>query len=170
MKKKSVKAAFYAGAVILACFYLLVLWWGKNPDVGLEYRMYYLTHELSDWPGYGKLSYEPGTTEYCTTLKDKDGNERSINVCRRKGKGWKEDQYEGSTNSGKDAYLYYVLTARQRMPPISVKSRSLRETAGSKFTATTEKLEKYRVQEHLHLKSENLRKRNVTRFILWQIM
>lgn len=73
MKKKSVKAAFYAGAVILACFYLLVLWWGKNPDVGLEYRMYYLTHELSDWPGYGKLSYEPGTTEYCTTLKDKDG-------------------------------------------------------------------------------------------------
>ena len=68
MKKKSVKAAFYAGAVILACFYLLVLWWGKNPDVGLEYRMYYLTHELSDWPGYGKLSYEPGTTEYCTTL------------------------------------------------------------------------------------------------------
>ena len=80
MKKKSVKAAFYAGAVILACFYLLVLWWGKNPDVGLEYRMYYLTHELSDWPGYGKLSYEPGTTEYCTTLKDKDGNERSINV------------------------------------------------------------------------------------------
>ena len=81
----------------------------KNPDVGLEYRMYYLTHELSDWPGYGKLSYEPGTTEYCTTLKDKDGNERSINVCRRKGKGWKEDQYEGSTNSGKDAYLYYVL-------------------------------------------------------------
>jgi len=56
------------------------------------------------------------------------------------------------------------------MPPISVKSRSLRETAGSKFTATTEKLEKYRVQEHLHLKSENLRKRNVTRFILWQIM
>ena len=81
MKKKSVKAAFYAGAVILACFYLLVLWWGKNPDVGLEYRMYYLTHELSDWPGYGKLSYEPGTTEYCTTLKDKDGNERSINVC-----------------------------------------------------------------------------------------
>ena len=75
MKKKSVKAAFYAGAVILACFYLLVLWWGKNPDVGLEYRMYYLTHELSDWPGYGKLSYEQGTTEYCTTLKDKDGNE-----------------------------------------------------------------------------------------------
>ena len=109
MKKKSVTAAVYAGAGILACFYLLVVWWGKNPDVGLEYRMYYLTHELSDWPGYGKLSYEPGTTEYCTTLKDKDGNERSINVCRRKGKGWKEDQYEGSTNSGKDAYLYYVL-------------------------------------------------------------
>ena len=80
MKKKSVKAAFYAGAVILACFYLLVLWWGKNPDVGLEYRMYYLTHELSDWPGYGKLSYEPGTTEYCTTLKDKDGNESVVYV------------------------------------------------------------------------------------------
>ena len=48
MKKKSVKAAFYAGAVILACFYLLVLWWGKNPDVGLEYRMYYLTGRATE--------------------------------------------------------------------------------------------------------------------------
>lgn len=56
------------------------------------------------------------------------------------------------------------------MPLISVKSRSLQETEGSRFTATTEKSEKYRVQEHLHLKSENLKKRNVTRFILWQIM
>ena len=55
------------------------------------------------------MSFLTGRATDCTTLKDKDGNERSINVCRRKGKGWKEDQYEGSTNSGKDAYLYYVL-------------------------------------------------------------
>lgn len=109
MKKKGVKAAFYAGSVVLAVFYLLVLWWGKNPKVGLEYKMYYITHELSDWPGYGNLSYQPGTIEYCTNLKDKNGNEQMFNVCQRKGKGWKEDQYEGSKNSEKDSYIYYVL-------------------------------------------------------------
>lgn len=115
MKKKGVKAVFYAASVILAVFYLLVLWWGKNPDVGLEYKMYYITHELSDWPGYGRLLYEQGITEYCTTLKDRNGNERPFQVCQRKGKGWQEDQYEGSKNSGKEAYIYYVLNDTQDM-------------------------------------------------------
>lgn len=132
--------------------------------------MYYLTHELSDWPGYGKLSYEPGTTEYCTTLKDKDGNERSINVCRRKGKGWKEDQYEGSTNSGKDAYLYYVLNRTAENASYQCEVTEFAGNGRVEVYCNDRKLEKYRVQEHLHLKSENLRKRNVTRFILWQIM
>lgn len=110
MKNKSRKILFYAGAVILAAFYLCVLWWGQNPKVGLEYRMYYITHELSDWPGYGKLSYVPGTIEYCTKLKNRNGEEVSYRVCQRKGQGWKEEQYEGSKNSGQEAYVYYVLS------------------------------------------------------------
>lgn len=109
MKSKGKKILFYMGAVLLAVFYLCVLWWGQNPKVGLEYRMYYITHELSDWPGYGKLSYASGTTEYCTALKDRNGTEVSYQVCQRKGQGWQKEQYEGSKNSGQEAYLYYVL-------------------------------------------------------------
>lgn len=108
MKKKTKNIVIYAGSVFLAAFYLLVLWWGQNPKVGLEYRMYYITHELSDWPGYGNLSYEPGTVEYCTELKDRNGKEMPFLVCQRKGQGWQEEQYEGSKNSGQESYLYYV--------------------------------------------------------------
>lgn len=103
------KVMFYVGAVLLAVFYVVVLWWGQNPKVGTEYRMYYITHELSDWPGYGKLNYTPGTVEYCTGLWDRNGKEVTYQVCRRKGKGWNTEQYEGSKNSEKESYVYYVL-------------------------------------------------------------
>ena len=71
MKSKSVKGAgcsvknalLYIVCAVLVVFYLIVLWLGFNPDVCLEYKMYYLTNELSDWPGYGKLPYELGTVE-----------------------------------------------------------------------------------------------------------
>lgn len=109
MIKNNKKVIFYAGAIMLVVFYVVVLWWGQNPKVGLEYRMYYITHELSDWPGYGKLSYVPGTVEYCTGLKNRSGEDVSWQVCRRKGKGWNTEQYEGSKNSADKAYVYYVL-------------------------------------------------------------
>lgn len=102
------KMIFYACSMLLACFYLTVLWWGKHPNVGIEYRMYYITHELSDWPGYGKLYYTPGVVEYCTELKNQEGKELS-NVCRRKGQGFAEWQYNGSVNAAETATLYYLL-------------------------------------------------------------
>jgi hypothetical protein len=98
----------YILSAILVIFYVCVLWWGQHPDVGLEYRMYYITHELSDWCGYGNLSYTPGTVEYCTELKDRNGTPVSYRVCQRKGTGWESEQYEGSISSGDTSYLYYV--------------------------------------------------------------
>ena len=55
MRKNIARVLLYTACAVLVVFYILVLWWGKNPKVGTEYRMYYLTHELTDWPGYGNL-------------------------------------------------------------------------------------------------------------------
>ena len=101
------KVCLYGICAVLAGFYLLVLWWGKNPNVEDEYRMYYITHELSDWPGYGNLSYEPGTLEYMVSLKDRNGKDRSVKVCQTKGTGWEEEQYEGSVSKGDTSYVYF---------------------------------------------------------------
>ena len=107
-KKKWLKMTAYIISAILVIFYLVVLWWGSHPDVGIEYRMYYITHELSDWPGYGRLSYKPGTEEICTGLKDRNGQDVTYTVCHRKGKGWQEEQYEGSVNDNTTSYIYYL--------------------------------------------------------------
>lgn len=94
MRKNIARVLLYTACAVLVVFYILVLWWGKNPKVGTEYRMYYLTHELTDWPGYGNLKYTFGTKEICTEHKDRNGKEQS-NVCSRKGQGWqKTKRYE----------------------------------------------------------------------------
>lgn len=103
------KIVLYAVCVLFVVFYLLVFWWGKHPNVGIEYKMFYLTNELSDWPGYGNLVYQTGTEEICTGLKDRNGKEVSYQVCRRKGQGWKKEQYEGSVNSGPNSWIYYLM-------------------------------------------------------------
>ena len=108
MRKNIARVLLYAACAVLVVFYILVLWWGKNPKVGTEYRMYYLTHELTDWPGYGNLKYTFGTKEICTEHKDRNGKEQS-NVCSRKGQGWqKTKRYEGTKNTDKDSYIYYI--------------------------------------------------------------
>ena len=91
MRKNIARVLLYAACAVLVVFYILVLWWGKNPKVGTEYRMYYLTHELTDWPGYGNLKYTFGTKEICTEHKDRNGKEQS-NVCSRKGQGWQKSK------------------------------------------------------------------------------
>ena len=106
MRKNIARVLLYTACAVLVVFYILVLWWGKNPKVGTEYRMYYLTHELTDWPGYGNLKYTFGTKEICTEHKDRNGKEQS-NVCSRKGQGWqKTKRYEGTKNTDKDSYIY----------------------------------------------------------------
>ena len=66
MKKNIARILLYIICAVLVVFYIMVLWWGKNPKVGIEYRMYYLTHELTDWPGYGNLKYKYETKEIIT--------------------------------------------------------------------------------------------------------
>ena len=108
MRKNIARVLLYTACAVLVVFYILVLWWGKNPKVGTEYRMYYLTHELTDWPGYGNLKYTFGTKEICTEHKDRNGKEQS-NVCSRKGQGWqKTKRYEGTKNTDKDSYLSLI--------------------------------------------------------------
>lgn len=107
------RAALYTACGVLILFYLAVLWLSVHPEVCMEYRMYYLTHELTDWPGYGKLSYELGTLEYCTGYYDKNGEKYTHLICRRKGQGWEKYQNEGSINRKENAYLYYLPTTSQ---------------------------------------------------------
>lgn len=107
-KHSVINVILYVVCAILVVFYLAVLWLGFNPDVCLEYKMYYLTNELSDWPGYGKLPYELGTEEYCTGYWDRDGNKYTHNICKRKGQGWEKYQNEGSCNAEDTASIYYL--------------------------------------------------------------
>lgn len=107
-KHSVINVILYIVCAVLVVFYLAVLWFGFNPNVCLEYKMYYLTNELSDWPGYGKLTYEMGTVEYCTGRWDKEGNIYTHNICKRKGQGWEKYQNEGSCNKGDTSYIYYL--------------------------------------------------------------
>ena len=37
MRKNIARVLLYAACAVLVVFYILVLWWGKNPKVGTEY-------------------------------------------------------------------------------------------------------------------------------------
>lgn len=102
------KVLMLAISVCFVMFYICVLIWGKNPQVGIEYEMYYITHELSDWPGYGKLAYEYGTVEFCTGLRDRNNEYVPYKVCQRKGQGWNRNQYDGSVNDNAESFIYYM--------------------------------------------------------------
>lgn len=102
------KILMWAISVCFVIFYLCVFVWGSNPRVGTEYRMYYITHELSDWPGYGKLDYDYGTIEYCTGIRDRNNAFVTYNVCQRKGQGWEREQYDGSVNNNTESSIYYI--------------------------------------------------------------
>ncbi len=102
------KGIIYAACLILVLFYLINMWWLLTPNVEIEYKMYYITHELSDWPGYGNLSYTLGMTEICTGRWDKDGKLVDYPVCMRKGTGWEKNQNEGSKSCDKESFIYYI--------------------------------------------------------------
>jgi len=105
---KKTRIVLYSASIILVLFYIIVMWWGITPKVGIEYKMYYITHELSDWPGYGRLSYKLGTKEICTSYKDRNGSPYTWDVCVRKGQGWKREQYDGSVSNASESYIYYL--------------------------------------------------------------
>lgn len=112
-QSKNGRILCYGISGLLVAFYLVILYLGMNPRVGIEYRMYYITNELTDWPGYGKLSYDLGTWEYCTHTFDEKGEYVTYKVANRKGYGWQKDAAvtKGSRNREDKANMYYLPTS-----------------------------------------------------------
>lgn len=94
--------------LILVLLYCKIMVWGEKPEVPLEYEMYYITHELTDWPGYGDLEYDSGSEEYCTNIRRWKGSLIPHKICARKGTGWDLEQYNGSTNDNTTSHMYYI--------------------------------------------------------------
>lgn len=108
MRKNIARVLLYAACAVLVVF--TYQYYGGERILRLEQNIECTiwTHELTDWPGYGNLKYTFGTKEICTEHKDRNGKEQS-NVCSRKGQGWqKSKRYEGTKNTDKDSYIYYI--------------------------------------------------------------
>ena len=43
---KKTKIVLYSASIILVLFYIIVMWWGITPKVGIEYKMYYITQNF----------------------------------------------------------------------------------------------------------------------------
>jgi len=89
-------------AILLVTGYFYVLFHGLHPDVGWEYKLYYVDKKLEDWPKYGGLAYKLGTEEDFTS-------KTGIGVIdvKRKGKGWSGEEEKGTWTIGKESFLYY---------------------------------------------------------------
>ena len=104
----SAQVILYVICAALVIFYCLDLWWGIKPRVGIEYKMYYITHELTDWPGYGNLGYTYGTKEICIERNENTIANTSDVICARKGQGFEKATMTGAKSKGKDSYVYYL--------------------------------------------------------------
>lgn len=125
---KMKKLFLYSICAVLIIFYLYVLYLGQHPRVGLEYRMYYITHELSDWPGYGRLAYNLDTEQICTGLMRPDNSYVDYTVCQTKGQGWERNQYTGSVNNNTTSTIYYIPTTTDEK---AVFAFNIKEYSGS---------------------------------------
>lgn len=104
----SAQVILYVICAALVIFYCLDLWWGIRPSVGIEYKMYYITHELTDWPGYGNLKYTYGTKEICIERNENTIANTNDVICARKGQGFEKATMAGAKSKGKDSYVYYL--------------------------------------------------------------
>lgn len=87
----------YFLSLLLILYYLNTLFNIARPNVCKEYKMYYITKELKDWPGYNGLNYKLGTQ---LMFKNTSGN-----VAKCKGEGWNETEESGTWTKEK-AMLY----------------------------------------------------------------
>lgn len=92
------KIACYAICVILVVFYVAILFSPRN--VCIEYELYYVTGELSEWPRYGGLDYKLGEKVYL-------GSENASFSSKRKGTGWSLRENGFSWTSGKKASVLF---------------------------------------------------------------
>ncbi len=101
--KSFLSVLFYMLMGLLCAWYLVVIYWSFNPNVGLEYRLYYIEKELSDWPGYGGLSYKWSEKLYFGTETD------SYTKLKNRGKGWEPASTDGAWAVGEEFDLIFVL-------------------------------------------------------------
>ena len=119
--------ALYLVTAALVVFYVFVLYLGMFPKVSEEYRMYYLSHELKDWPGYNNLNYKFGKLEYCTENRLKNGKYAFFSVCNRRGEGWKDNnRYDGTWNDDTSSVLYYRFLEEEDNAYLNIHVRDFR--------------------------------------------
>ncbi|MDR3562974.1 MAG: hypothetical protein P4N59_16285 [Negativicutes bacterium] len=90
-------------SLCLYTWYIIVLWGVMNPNVCLEYRLYYLERKLTDWPGYGGLKYRFGEVLSYGT-RESEGKR-----AKNRGLGWAVAEEWGAWTLGENADLYFTL-------------------------------------------------------------
>lgn len=121
--KKPLRRLLYGASAVLILFYLIVLYLGLKPDVGVEYEMYYISHEITEWPGYDNLRFDYGQVEFLTenTYRNSDGEYVSHPVARRRGEGWHTSgRYDGTWSNDEESVLYYIFNEDTNKVTISI--------------------------------------------------
>lgn len=99
-------------SLCLVAWYMVVLIGVLNPNVPLEYRLYYLERRLTDWPGYGGLKYYWG--DVLTYGTRQDGGKKAKN----RGFGWSAAEEWGTWTVGGSAELFFTF---ERIPDTNLK-------------------------------------------------
>lgn len=101
MEKLFVKALKYMVSLCLIVFYFFILFKSTNINVPLEYKMYYLEKELTEWPGIGGFDYSLNDTLMF-------GEKYNDNLAKGIGTGWNRIEADGRWTQD-NAKLYLKL-------------------------------------------------------------
>ena len=96
------KIAAYGLSILLFAAYIGILFSARNPQVSLEYRMYYIEHTLDAWPGNGGLLYILGTKETFSLSPREPG------ALNRVMEGWSFREESGRWTQGNRASVLYI--------------------------------------------------------------
>jgi len=101
-REKVKKIAAYGLSILLFTAYIGILFNARNPQVSLEYRMYYIEHTLGAWPGNGGLLYVLGTKEIFSL------DPREQGALNRLVEGWSNREESGRWTRGNRASILYI--------------------------------------------------------------
>lgn len=90
------RIARYLICVLLIVFYLFTLSLSFFSNVPVEYKLYYVDKSLSNWPGYGGLSYDLG--KRISFYGDSTNNYRGL--------GWSNQEKWGTWTDGSESTMY----------------------------------------------------------------
>jgi len=101
-REKVKKIAAYGLSILLLTAYIGILLNARNPQVSLEYRMYYIEHTLDAWPANGGLLYVLGTKEIFSL------DPREQGALNRLAGGWSIREESGRWTQGNRASILYI--------------------------------------------------------------